>query len=110
MPHLIPALIAAYIGLLAAIPWAPRELGWYAADVGIHAAVWAPLPAAPKVAKNPAAAALSGPPISMSNLNRAHSATLALVVALLPYAVAVALAPRAYQPWQLAKDALRALA
>ena len=110
MIRTVPALIAVFMGMLAAIPWVPRELGWYAADVGLRMPALAPMTRFPQWVKNPAAAQIADKPIDASNLNRAHGYVIAMIVAFLPYCLAVALAPNSYKPWELAKDALRALA
>lgn len=109
MMRAIPTLIVVFMGMLAAIPWAPRELGWYAADVGLRMPVLAPMTRMPQLVKNPAAGLIADKPIDASNLNRAHGYVIAMIVAFLPYALAITLAPNAYKPWELAKHALRAL-
>ena len=110
MARVIPALIMLFMGMLSAIPWAPRELGWYAADVGLRMPALAPMPRTPQLVKNPESGLIAYKPIDASNLNRAHGHVIAMIVAFLLYALAVALAPNAYKPWELVKDALRVLA
>ena len=109
MMRAIPAVIVVFMGMLAAIPWAPRELGWYAVDAGLRMPAIAPMHRAPQLVKNPATRLIAVEPVNASDLNRAHGYVIAMIVAFLPYAVAVALSPNSYKPWVLAKDALRAL-
>lgn len=105
MIRVVPALVVVFIGMLAAISWAPRELGWYAADVGLRMPALAPITRMPQLMKNPAAGLIADRPIDASDLNRAHGYVIAMIVAFLPYCLAVALAPNSYKAWELAKDA-----
>lgn len=109
MLRLIPALITVYIALLAALPLAPRELGWYATDAGMRLSAMAPLSRCPQLNKNPEDRRTKQGCRSTSDLNRAHGWVMALLVAFVPYAVAVALAPNSYKPWVLMHDAFRSL-
>lgn len=109
MMRALPALLTAYMCLLSAIPWAPRELGWYAADVGLRMPALAPMTRMPQLANNPEVELIADKPVDASNLNRVHGYVIAMIVAFLPYCVAVALTPNSYKPWDLAKQALRAL-
>jgi hypothetical protein len=109
MMSALPAVLTAYMALLAAIPWAPRELGWYAADMGLRVSVLAPMSRLPRTVPNGADAPVAERPVDAANLNRAHGFVVALIVALLPYWLAVVLSPPAHKPWDLAKQALRSL-
>ena len=99
-----------YIGTLAAIPWAPRIYGWYADDVGVRVLALAPMSNAPRLGRNLLVGPLKDKPIAPSDLNRAHSCGVAIVVAFVPYFLAVALTPNCVKPWVLAKHTLRSLA
>jgi hypothetical protein len=110
MMRAIPALTAVFMGMLGVIPWAPRELGWYAADIGVRMPAMAPMISRPQLAKNPNAWPIADKPVAASDLNRAHGYVVAMIVAFLPYVSAVALSPHSYKPWVFAKHALRAIA
>jgi hypothetical protein len=105
----LPVLFTVYMSTLAAIPWAPRDLGWYAADVGLRVSVLAPMSRMQPTVPNAADAPVAEKPVGAANLNRAHGFVVALIVALLPYSLAVALSPGSYKPWDWAKQALRSL-
>lgn len=97
------------MGMLSAIPWAPRELGWYAVDVGLRMPALAPMTRMAQLAKNPPPELVPHKPVDTSNLNRAQGYVIAMMVAFVPYSLTVMLAPNSYRPWELAKEALRAL-